>query len=267
MDFWTFVENYSFVFILQWVAFVPSYIFKTAVAYDLVGCGTYTLISLYYLFNSKGSDSFEHKKIVNFMMLAWSFRLTCFLFWRALQRPDSRFKVVKTKFLMFFVYWTVQAVWIIITSSGVTSMNILTKHQHSHHSSIFTNILFYFGCFLWAFGNFYEAIADLQKTIFNMHAKKPEPFITSGLWKYSRHPNYFGEILLWIGSYLATASVLLDYDHYIAALVTVISPIFTYVLLAKVSGIPILTKKLLKEPGYGEYMKKTNALIPNFSQK
>ena len=140
----------------------------------------------------------------------------------------------------------------------------------------------YLGWALWATGMFFEIVADMQKTAFKNDPKNQvsahhifensEPkskyrlftqgkFITTGLWSISRHPNYFGEILLWFGLYISASSVFKGWQY-----LGVLSPLFVHLLITRVSGIPLLEKAGLKKWGhlkeYQEYLKNTPSLVP-----
>ena len=116
------------------------------------------------------------------------------------------------------------------------------------------------GTLLWITGFSLEIIADKQKRDFKKDTSKEKEFITSGLWAWSRHPNYFGEIMLWVGVTLIAYPVLNGWQ-----LCTLISPIFVYVLLTKVSGVNLLENRAIKkwgsDPDYMNYLEKTPVLI------
>ncbi|MBC8187024.1 MAG: DUF1295 domain-containing protein, partial [Proteobacteria bacterium] len=117
------------------------------------------------------------------------------------------------------------------------------------------------GGFLWVAGFAIEVAADQQKRRFRADPSNRERFIRSGLWAWSRHPNYFGEIILWIGIALIALPVLSGWQ-----LATLISPVFVYVLLTRISGIPLLEtrakKKWGKDPDFAAYMRSTPVLFP-----
>lgn len=114
---------------------------------------------------------------------------------------------------------------------------------------------------MWVFGFLFEVIADHQKSRFKSNPDNAGKFINEGLWSLSRHPNYFGEILMWSGLYLSSTSVLKGWEH-----ISVISPVLLSYLLTRVSGIPLLEKAGMKkwgdQPDYQEYIKNTAKLIP-----
>ncbi len=117
------------------------------------------------------------------------------------------------------------------------------------------------GAVIWLIGLAIEAVSDAQKSAFKAKATKGERFISQGLWKYSRHPNYFGEILVWWGLFLFAVPFLHG-----AAFAVVIGPIFITLLLVFVSGIPLLERsaeaKHGDDPVYREYKRRTSILVP-----
>ena len=137
-------------------------------------------------------------------------------------------------------------------------MNILTtKIDHNNYYFV------YLGALVWLFGFLFEVISDYQKMKFKNIPDNKNKFIDTGLWSLSRHPNYFGEIILWIGVFIITLPSISGIDY-----ITIISPIFVYFLLNKISGINLLEIKAQKRWGelesYKEYRSKTPQLIPKF---
>ena len=122
------------------------------------------------------------------------------------------------------------------------------------------------GLSMWILGFGIETIADNQKTVFNKEPNNQGKWIDSGLWYYSRHPNYLGEILLWTGIAFFGISCFTGLER-----VAWISPIFIYLLLTKISGTPILDKRALEkwgdDPEYQKYRANTPALIPRLNKK
>ena len=117
------------------------------------------------------------------------------------------------------------------------------------------------GFLVWVVGFTIEVVADSQKSRFSANPDNKGKFIQTGLWSRSRHPNYFGEIVLWIGVAVIAAPVLQGWQW-----IALISPVFVTFLLTRVSGVPLLEKKADKKWGgqgdYESYKKKTPVLIP-----
>jgi steroid 5-alpha reductase family enzyme len=122
------------------------------------------------------------------------------------------------------------------------------------------NLLFFVGLLFFLIGLIFEIVADNQKTKFRNDPTNNDKFISSGLWSYSRHPNYAGEIILWLGLSIIAFSSLNDWQY-----ITLISPLFTYVLLVYISGVRILEASGRKKWGhlesYQDYLKKTPSLF------
>lgn len=123
----------------------------------------------------------------------------------------------------------------------------------AYDSGNLTN-LDYIGIAVWTIGFLFEAIGDFQLNQFIKTKKKGE-IMTTGLWKYTRHPNYFGEVTLWWGIFLIALSTPQGY-------LTIISPLLITFLILKVSGIPMLEKKYKGNKKFEEYRKKTSAFFP-----
>lgn len=158
--------------------------------------------------------------------------------------------------------WTLQGVWVFFTM-----LPVLMLHQASEDFT-FPAILDYIGIPVWAVGYLFEVIADYQKSAFRKLVENREKFIHTGLWSISRHPNYFGEILLWLGVAFSAFGGLGMKPR---ASFVFISPVFVALLLIFVSGIPLLEQKADKKYGdndmYQEYKKKTPTLVPFIGRK
>ena len=117
------------------------------------------------------------------------------------------------------------------------------------------------GTLIWILGFSIEVIADNQKSKFRSNPDNKDKFITTGIWSWSRHPNYFGEILLWIGITVIAFPVLQGWQF-----ITLISPIFIIILLTQISGVRLLELRGKKKWGdneeYKNYIKNTSVLIP-----
>lgn len=115
------------------------------------------------------------------------------------------------------------------------------------------------GMCIWGAGLFFETVADAQLAYFKKNPTNRGRILTSGLWKFSRHPNYFGEAVLWWGYYLLALAA--------GAGWTVFAPLLMTILLVKVSGVSMLEKTLKSKPGYEEYMNNTNSFVPWFPKR
>ena len=242
-------------FIIQWVLFVPAFLFKTEKFYDISGSFTYISIISYVYYQSYLLKGFNlGNLILVFFIGFWAVRLGSFLFLRIHKAgEDKRFRLIKRSPTQFFMTWTLQGMWVSLCSAcALTAM--------ASDQGLIINNWFYIGSFLFLFGLAIEIIADYQKTIFRKDEKNKDNFIKTGLWALSRHPNYLGEIILWLGVSVISFSSLSDWQY-----ITLISPIFTYLLLVHISGVRILESNGKKKWGhlknYNEYIDKTPMLL------
>ena len=243
-------------FIIQWVVFLPSYYWHTEKFYDLTGSVTYifiTLMALYHKGQFIGPRADIRSLLLAMIIIIWALRLGSFLFMRILKdKEDRRFNEWKFSFALFLRTWTLQGMWIFLTSiAAITAI--------STRKIVAPDILLFVGGFLWLFGFLFEIISDLQKRKFK--SKNKDGFITSGLWSVSRHPNYFGEIVLWIGVAIIAYPTLYGWQY-----ISLISPLFVYLLLTRVSGVTLLEehaeKKWGKDKKYISYKENTPELFP-----
>lgn len=239
---------------LQFLGFIQAIALKTEKFYDLCGSATYLiLISFTFFCGVKGPRA----SIASALAAIWAFRLGVFLFKRVLfVGKDKRFDDAKENIPKFAFFWFLQGVWIYSTLMPVLLLNSFSYRPHS------LKVLDYIGIFVWVIGFLIESIADHQKLVFKEKHPNISMWIESGLWGYSRHPNYFGEITLWIGMYLLSWNGLTSGLRVLAA----ISPVLTTTLLCFVSGIPILEANADKKWGdireYQEYKKSVSILVP-----
>ena len=239
-------------FILHWAIFIPSYALQTEHYFDLTGSLSYITTVIVAMVLNPSLDIRD--LIICAMILVWAVRLGSFLFWRIKKDgQDKRFIVMKTKFTWFLLTWTLGGLWVLVTmAAGLAAL--------TSNTTVELGILGYVGIALWLFGFAVEIIADNQKTQFKKDPNNKDRFITSGLWSWSQHPNYFGEITLWLGLALLTYPVLSGWQ-----LVTLISPIFVYLLLTRLSGIPTLDRLAKEKWGsdsdYKAYVQATSKLM------
>tara|TARA_B100001142_G_scaffold327876_1_gene386572 strand:- start:1296 stop:2036 length:741 start_codon:yes stop_codon:yes gene_type:complete len=240
-------------FAIHYLVFIPSYLFKTERYFDITGSIAFLSI-MYFIINNRNLNDLNYSGIILIsLIMIWTIRLGTFLFLRIHKDGnDRRFNEVKTNFLKFMFVWTMSATWVFITSC--CAIAALTSN------TIYDNlVLIGLGICLWLIGFLIEIISDFQKRQFRKNTSNG--FISSGLWAYSRHPNYLGEIILWLGICLISIPTLNGFQY-----VTIISPIFVYLLLSKGTGINILEEYAEKKWGdldeYKQYKKNTPILFP-----
>ncbi|HET7782635.1 DUF1295 domain-containing protein [Pseudarthrobacter sp. CC4] len=240
-------------FLIQWLAFIPAFKAQTEKYYDLTGALTYISITLLLVVLTPGVDA--RGLLLAAMVVAWAVRLGSFLFRRVSKHgKDDRFDEIKPSFIRFLNTWTVQGLWVVLTAAAawiaITSVARVALDGWALA-----------GFLVWAGGFGIEAVADNQKGRFKADPANKGRFISTGLWSKSRHPNYFGEIVLWTGVLLIAVPVLQGWQW-----LALLSPLFVALLLIKGSGIPLLEKKADRkwggEPEYEAYKKNTPVLIP-----
>ena len=187
----TVIKAVVLAFIIQWVCFIPAYLLQTEKFYDLTGSLTYLSLVLFSVFSE---SSFESSTlIVCGCISVWAIRLGSFLFLRIKKDgEDKRFRTIKPNLTRFFMTWTLQGMW-------VTMCLLCVITAISSDGGVSEGVIFYLGLLIFIFGFTLEVAADNQKTKFRKNPENKNKFISSGLWGKSRHPNYLGELILWIG--------------------------------------------------------------------
>ena len=245
-------------FAIQWICFIPAFLLQTEKFYDLTGSITYLSLIIFtvYVSGSVAGGSL----VVAGCVILWAVRLGSFLFLRIKKDgEDKRFRAIKPSFTRFFMTWTLQGTWV-----SMCLLCVLTAI--SSDSGIVVNSLFCIGLFLFVLGLVMEVVADSQKSKFRSDPKNKDLFITTGLWARSRHPNYLGELTLWVGIALMSLSSLNGLEY-----LTLISPVFIYVLLVYISGVRMLEDSGRKKWGhlesYKNYINRTPKLFMGVIKK
>lgn len=189
-------------------------------------------------------------------VMLWAVRLGGYLFWRILHiKVDHRFDDKRGSFLKFGAFWLLQAVsaWVIMLP--------VYGFFASARAATLSPALLVPGLAVFFAGFILEAVADAQKYAFKSKPESKGEFMSSGVWKYSRHPNYFGEMLVWWGIALPGAFAFRGVE-----LLYFLGPVYITLLLLFVSGIPLLEKEAERKWGdradYREYKKRTSILVP-----
>ena len=240
-------------FLIQWLVFIPAYLLQSEKFFDLTGSLTYISVTTFALLSTPQVGG---RAILLFLMvITWAFRLGTFLFTRIKRAgKDDRFDDIKPSFVRFLNVWSIQGLWVTFTLAAALVAITSTNQQGIDGFAVA-------GFLVWSFGFTFEVVSDLQKSRFNADPENRGKFIHTGLWSRSRHPNYFGEIVLWIGVAIISLPVLSGWQW-----VALISPVFVTLLLTRVSGIPLLEKKADESWGgqedYEAYKRDTPVLIP-----
>jgi len=239
---------------VNWLAFIPAAIARTDRFYDSIGALTY--LSAIAVACMAAWPLGLREITIAAMVGIWAIRLGSFLFNRIHSDggTDQRFAKIKGNPPRFFVAWTLQAVWVIFTASAAL-IAITAADRHP------VGVFYWVGAAIWAIGFAFEVTADEQKRRFKADPANDGRFIRSGLWAWSQHPNYFGEITLWSGILVMALPILSGWSF-----LAIISPVFVAFLLTRVSGINLLDtiakKRWGDDPQYREYRRTTPKLIP-----
>ncbi len=239
---------------VNWLAFVPSWLRHTEHFYDLTGTVSYLAVVVVALVVNPSPG--PRAWLVALLVGVWTLRLGSFLFGRVRKAGgDRRFTSVVHDPLAFLGWWTTQALWVVLTlAAGTVALG-------SSGTVADIDAWAVVGAVVWVAGFGFEAVADRQKSVFRSHPDNKGRYITTGLWAWSRHPNYFGEIVLWIGVTIIAVPTLSGWRW-----VALVSPVFVTVLLTRISGIPLLERSANRrwgeEAAYQAYRDRTPLLVP-----
>lgn len=246
-----FLETLLIAFVINTVFFIYAFKRKTDVVTDLSYSLSFFLATTYIYVVHAQKNLLQTLLLV--LVVLWALRLGSYLLSRILAtKVDHRFDDKRDSFVRFGTFWLLQAtaVWVIL----------LPVTFAMGAKDLVINMPFLIvGFAISLFGLIYETIADHQKTTFKK--KNPTKLITTGLWASSRHPNYFGEILVWWGTLIVVFPYLSGASYLVA-----LGPVFITLLLLFVSGVNLLEKswkeKYGKEAYFQEYVRQTSIFIP-----
>ena len=242
----------ALAFLIQWLAFIPAFLLQNEGFFDITGSVTYITVTIVAVVLGPAADARSFLLLA--LVMIWAARLGTYLFRRIRKAgKDARFDAIKPSFIRFLNTWTLQGLWVTLTLAAALAAITTSVREDL---GVFALI----GSLIWAAGFAVEAAADVQKSRFRADPANRGAFIHSGLWAWSRHPNYFGEIVLWIGVAVIALPVLQGWQY-----VTLISPLFVILLLTRVSGVPLLEKSADKkwggQPDYEAYKERTPVLV------
>eukprot|EP00620_Florenciella_sp_RCC1587_P017056 CAMPEP_0182565382 /NCGR_PEP_ID=MMETSP1324-20130603/7118_1 /TAXON_ID=236786 /ORGANISM="Florenciella sp., Strain RCC1587" /LENGTH=335 /DNA_ID=CAMNT_0024779021 /DNA_START=78 /DNA_END=1085 /DNA_ORIENTATION=- len=243
-------------FVIQWIAFIPAAIYDTEHYFDLTGSLTYISLTIYSFVANSAWKSIRSIVLCS-MVLVWAMRLGSFLFGRIKKAgSDDRFIDIKKSKVRFFNVWSIQGLWVLLTALPVFAANANVVAR----DVVPLGVLDIIGFTTWVIGFGIEVISDKQKSWFNADPKNKGHWIDVGLWKFSRHPNYFGEMVLWLGIFLSACSTFV-WGQWACA----VSPVFVVLLISFISGIPKLEAradvKWGGNPEYEKYKRTTSVLL------
>jgi steroid 5-alpha reductase family enzyme len=247
-----FALGVAIAFSIQWLAFIPAFLKRTQAFYDLVGSLTNITVAMLSVLLIPAVDA--RTWLLAGMCILWAGRLGFFLVTRIhISGEDRRFQEITKSFFRFLLAWTMQGLWVALTLGAALAAITSTIKMP-------LDLFALFGFLVWLAGFTIEVMADNQKRAFKAKPENKDKFIRTGLWTWSRHPNYFGEIVLWIGVAIIAFPVLRGWQY-----ATLVSPIFVAILLTRISGIPMLEayadKKWGGQPEYETYKAGTSVLF------
>ena len=235
----------SLVFVLALIARDNSIV-------DIFWGPGFVLIAIYSLIQNPEPDL--RKWIVTFLVALWGIRLSVHVFLRNRGRGEDfryrqwretwKFFVIRSYFQIFLL----QGIFMLIIASPVYYINFYSKEPLGFWDTL--------GLVVFGIGFFFEAVSDYQLSEFKKKPENQRKIMTTGLWELCRHPNYFGEALIWWGMAFYAMNLPLGW-------ITLVSPIIITLLLRFVSGVPMLEKKYKGRPDWEEYKRRTAAFVPN----
>ena len=246
------ITSLVIVLFINFALFLLAYSRQSDKLTDFAYALSFIVVSISALALSSNQSSLLTIAVV--MIVVWGLRLGGFLVIRIRRvGKDSRFDGIREDFAKFLKFWLGQ---------GIVAWFLLLPVLFLAQGSSKTGTLTIIGVSIWLAGLIIETVADYQKYSFSQNPANKGKWIDSGLWHYSRHPNYFGEILIWAGMYLVTFSSL-DNIHRAIGLM---SPVTIFILLRYVTGVPPLEKAADNRWGtnahYRRYKKRTGLLMP-----
>ena len=244
--------SFAMAFAVNAVFFAVAAARKTDVVTDLSYSLTFVLLAIVLPLTGAAEPV---QLVASLLVLVWAFRLGGYLFRRILRiKVDHRFDGIRDEPLRFARFWLLQAITVAVVMLPVSYLLDRDRPPRLGAWSIA-------GATVWLVGLLVEAVADSQKAAFKAKEENRGRFVSTGLWRYSRHPNYFGEMLVWWGLFVYAVPVLHG-----AAFVVVAGPLFITFLLLFGSGIPPLERSADERYGsdaaYRDYKRRTSILVP-----
>lgn len=251
------IQSAIVVFIYFFIFFIVAQVIKNNSIVDMGWGAGFVLLALYNLIVS--GAVVERNMIITVLVAIWGLRLAYYIVRRNWGKPED-FRYAKWRrewgrWLVpraFFQVFMLQGVMMLIIGYPIILVNASPQPG--------LNFSDYLGVLVWVAGFFFESVGDKQMAEFKKDPANKGQIIKTGLWKYSRHPNYFGEAMMWWGIFLLALSVPLGWSG-------IISPLTITVLLLFVSGVPMLEKKYKDNPEFLEYAKVTSKFFPWFPKK
>lgn len=253
-----YVQGFILILCLMTTLWVISIVLKNVSIVDMFWGLGFVLVNTYYYFNT---DTTPAKLILLLLVAVWGLRLSVYLAWRNIGKPeDFRYQEFRKKYgeknywwISFFQTFLLQGILMAIISLPLLGINLYSTSQS-------LNFLDYLGILVWLVGFVFEAGGDMQLTRFKKDIANKGKVLNTGFWHYTRHPNYFGDSAVWWGFGLICISA--------GSYWFVIGSVIMTLLIIKVSGVALLEKSLKdQKPEYKDYILKTSSFIPWFPKK
>lgn len=257
MDIWIPIAS---VFVFNMIAYFVAQVKKDNSIIDILWGICFVIPNLVSLLIS---GNWNERTILTFTLVTiWALRLAWHIGSRHQGKEDFRYQDMRKRWSAVstgYYYWAafiyvfmMQALFSVIVNSSALMVSIWSTGEFF--------LLDVIGAAVWAFGFIFEMVADYQLQKFRDDPTNRGKLIKVGLWRYSRHPNYFGEAVLWWGIFIIALSVEFGW-------ITVYAPLFITLLIRFVSGVPLLENKYKDRPEFQQYMKETNVFVPWFVRK
>lgn len=247
-----FVVNLVVIAVLMTSVWLVSVVIRDASIVDIVWGSGFVIVA-WSSWLSSDADG-PAALAVRVCITVWGLRLAGYLAWRNLGKgEDFRYQAMRRKYGARFPLVSFVTVFLL---QGVLMWIVSLPVQVVHHLDPQSSLLLVVGVGVWLVGLIFEVVGDLQLARFKADPASAGRVMDSGLWRYTRHPNYFGDFLVWWGVAITALSSA-------ASLVGVIGSVVMSVLLMRVSGVPMLEHSMSKRrPGYVEYQRRTSAFFP-----
>lgn len=232
------------------VMWLLSVVLRDVSIVDLVWGPMFLVVALVHWQLAEAPDA--RAVLVLALVALWSLRLALYLLWRNWgQGEDRRYQRIRAANDPGF-WW--KSLYIVFGLQALLAWLVALPIAAAMHADSPLGFLAGLGAALWAFGLFFETVGDLQLAAFKRDPDNQGRVMDQGLWRYTRHPNYFGDCCVWWGLFLIAADC--------GAWWTVPGPILMTVLLLKVSGVALLERSLRRRPEYADYVARTSAFLP-----
>lgn len=254
-----YLQAFVIIMIIMSVLWIVSVIIKNASIVDIFWGFGYVIASAFYFY--KTGDATPRKILIVTIVTIWGLRLFSYLAWRNIGKgEDFRYRKWRKEYgenrywwISFFQVFLLQG-----TLTWLISAPLLGAQYYTDSTNL--NILDYTGIALWIIGFLFEAGGDYQLAVFKSDPSNKGKILDKGFWRYTRHPNYFGDSAVWWGYGLICLAA--------GSYLPVLGSVLMTALIIKVSGVAMLEKSMKEQkPQYRDYIDKTSSFFPWFPKK